>query len=67
MIIRFVFGFTIGLILGAAAVLLTAPQSGSDLQQSVRNRVDEVMAEGRRAAAQRRAELTQRLADLQTS
>ena len=33
---RFIAGFIIGMVLGAAAVLLTTPQSGSDLQQGVR-------------------------------
>jgi len=61
---RFLTGFIIGVILGAAAVLLTTPQSGRDLQHGVRARIDEIMAEGRQAAASRRAELEARLAEL---
>lgn len=63
---RFLTGFLIGLVLGAVAVILTTPQSGQDLKQKVRSRFDDVVAEGRRAAAERRAELENRLADLKT-
>ncbi len=64
MYMRFLAGFLIGMVLGAVAVLLTTPQSGSDLQQNFRARIDEIMSEGRLAAANRRAELEARLADL---
>ncbi|GAB4427482.1 MAG: hypothetical protein Kow0031_07540 [Anaerolineae bacterium] len=63
---RFLVGFAIGLLLGAAATLLLTPQSGQDLQQSAKVRLDGVLAEGRRAATARRAELENRLADLKT-
>lgn len=63
---RFLTGFLIGLVLGVVAVILTTPQSGQDLKQKVRSRFDDVVAEGRRAAAERRAELENRLADLKT-
>jgi gas vesicle protein len=62
--IRFLTGFWIGALIGAVAVILTTPQSGSDLQESVRHRIDDVLAEGRKAAEWRRAELEARLADL---
>ena len=61
---RFLAGFLIGMIIGAVAVLLFTPQSGEDLQSGVRARVDELLAEGREAAATRRAELEARLAEL---
>ena len=61
---RFLFGFITGLILGAAIILLTTPQSGKDLQQQVKDRVDHILAEGRQAAESRRVELENRLADL---
>ena len=64
---RFLAGFLIGMLIGAAVVLLTTPQSGKDLQQGVRNRVDELLAEGKEAAAMRRAELETRLAELKAS
>lgn len=63
-VMNFVAGFLGGLIIGAVAVLLTTPQSGSELQAGVRNRFDEILEEGRRAAAARRAELEARLASL---
>lgn len=61
---RFLAGFLVGLAMGFAAVLLTTPQSGQDLQVKARSRFDEIVAEGRRAAESRRAELESRLADL---
>ncbi|MCG3210315.1 MAG: hypothetical protein FOGNACKC_03946 [Anaerolineae bacterium] len=63
---RFLMGFLIGLVIGAVVVILTTPQSGKDLQQQARSRFDDIMAEGRRAAAERRAELENRLADLKS-
>ena len=63
---RFLAGFFIGLILGAVAVLLMTPQSGSDLTQGARSRFDGLLEEGRKAAAARRQELENRLAELQS-
>ena len=54
---RFLMGFVIGLVLGAVVILLTTPQSGGELQRRVRSRYEEIMAEGRRARAERLAEL----------
>ena len=62
---RFLAGFFIGVFLGAVVVLLITPQSGKDLQEGVRNRIDDLLAEGRDAAAMRRAELETRLAQMQ--
>jgi gas vesicle protein len=61
---NFVAGFLGGMVIGAAAVLLTTPQSGSDLQADVRTRFDNILVEGRKAATERRAELEQKLAGL---
>ena len=61
---RFLAGFMIGMLIGVVAVLLTTPQSGSDLQQGVRSRFEDILAEGRKAAELRRAELEARLAEL---
>jgi gas vesicle protein len=62
--INFSLGFLIGAVVGATLVLLTTPQSGSDLQMNVRNWYTGILDEGRRAAAARRAELEARLATL---
>jgi len=61
---RFLAGFVIGMVIGVVAVLLTTPQSGSDLQEGVRTRFEGILAEGRKAAELRRAELEARLAEL---
>ncbi len=63
-VMNFIAGFLGGLVLGAAIVLLTTPQSGGDLQAGVRARFDDMLSEGRRAAAARRAELEARFASL---
>jgi gas vesicle protein len=49
--------------MGGVAGLLLAPQSGDELQVKLRQRYDEVMEEGRRAAAERRAELEAQFAE----
>lgn len=61
---RFLAGFVIGMVIGVVAVLLTTPQSGSDLQDGIRSRFEDILAEGRKAAELRRAELEARLAEL---
>ncbi len=53
----FVGGLVIGAVIGAGAGLLLAPQSGGDFKRTVRERIDLTLEEGRRAAADRRAEL----------
>ncbi len=63
-VINFIAGFLGGVIIGAIIVLLTTPQSGSNFQTEVRARFDGIVAEGRKAAEARRAELEARLASL---
>ena len=65
-VINFFNGFVIGVVLGAVAVLLTTPQSGEALQADARNRWDQALSEGKKAAAARRAELEARLATLRS-
>lgn len=65
-VMNFIAGFLGGVVLGAVLVLLTTPQSGSELQAEVRARFDRVLEEGRKAAAARRAELEERLTTLKT-
>ncbi|HEX9924502.1 MAG TPA: YtxH domain-containing protein [Anaerolineae bacterium] len=65
--LNFLAGFLGGVVMGAMVVLLTTPQSGGDLQNEVRSRFDDIMEEGRKAAAARRAELEARLASLRST
>jgi gas vesicle protein len=64
---RFITGFLIGLVIGLVTVMLITPQSGRDFQQGIRARFDEILAEGRKAATTRRAELEGRLTDLRAA
>lgn len=59
--INFLAGFLVGASIGAAAGLLLAPYGGDELQEHIRHRVDELMEEGRKAAAARQAELEKQL------
>ena len=63
-IIGFLAGAMCGAVVGAVAALLLAPASGLELREQVRARVDELLAEGRQAAEDRRAELEGQLAAL---
>ena len=65
-VINFGLGFFIGVTIGAVAVLLTTPQSGSAVQEGARSLWEEAMAAGRSAYATRRAELEARLAGLKS-
>jgi gas vesicle protein len=60
-IVSFLAGLLAGAVVGAAAAILLAPYSGSELQEQVRTRVQGLVEEGRRAAAARRAELEAQL------
>ena len=53
----FLVGFLAGAMVGAAAAILLAPSSGSELQGQIRTRVQGLIDEGKRAAAARRSEL----------
>lgn len=56
--LRFMEGLVLGAALSAALVLLFTPQSGDQTRQMIRDRVQEIADEGRRAAEERRLELT---------
>ncbi len=64
---KFLEGLILGALTGAAIVLFTAPQSGSQTQETIRQRVNMVVEEGRRAAAERRAELEAQFAQARQS
>jgi gas vesicle protein len=61
--VSFLAGLFAGAVVGAAAAILLAPYSGPELQEQMRARVQELIEEGRRAAAARRAELEAQLED----
>lgn len=54
-------GLVAGAAVGAAAAILLAPYSGAELQGRIRTRAQELLEEGQRAAAARRAELAAQL------
>jgi gas vesicle protein len=54
-------GFVAGAAVGAAAAILLAPSSGTELQGRIQTRAQELLEEGKRAAAARRAELAAQL------
>lgn len=56
-VIRFLSGVIVGALVGAVTALLFTPQSGEDFQRVMRERAEQIAEEGRRAAAERRAEL----------
>lgn len=60
-IASFFAGLLVGAIIGVAAAMLLAPCPGSELQQRLRARIQELIEEGKRAAAARRAELESQL------
>ena len=59
----FLGGLLLGALVGASVAILLAPKSGADTQAALRARVDGVIEEGRRAAAERRAELEAQFAE----
>jgi len=56
-IFGFLAGAMCGAIVGAVAVLLLTPESGSQLREQAKQRYNEMLAEGRKAAEQRRQEI----------
>lgn len=60
-VVSFLTGVLAGAVVGGVAALLLAPYAGSELQDRVRVRMQELVEEGKRAAAARRAELEAQL------
>jgi gas vesicle protein len=48
----------LGAALGVGLVLLFTPQSGDELRRKIQERMQDILAEGRQAAEDRRQELT---------
>ena len=59
---KFFEGLIVGAVVGAAVALFMAPQSGEQTKSGIKDRIDLVLEEGKRAAAERRAELEAQLA-----
>ena len=57
----FLSGVIAGAVVGAAAAILLAPYSGSDLQNRIKGRAQDLMDEAKRAAAAQRLELQKQL------
>ena len=54
---RFLLGFAIGAAIGAAAVIITAPRSGSETREGIRGLLSDTLDVARRASAAREKEL----------
>ena len=54
---NFLSGAILGAMVGAAVVVMLAPESGNKTRSSIQHYFESVIEEGRRAAAERRAEL----------
>ncbi len=57
----FLVGLVAGAVVGVAAAILLAPYPGSELQERMRARVQDLIEEGKRAATDRRVELQAQL------
>jgi gas vesicle protein len=60
--VSFFSGVFAGALVGAVAALLLAPSSGEELQKQVRSNVEDLIEQGKQAAAARQKELEQQLA-----
>ena len=56
-VMSFALGLFFGAMTGMALVLLFAPQSGDELQKEIKQRVESILEEARRAGSARRAEI----------
>lgn len=63
-LLSFLFGFLLGALVGAAIAIMLAPEAGEQTRHKIQLRMDQVVEEGKRAAAERRAELESQLEQL---
>ena len=61
---KFLFGFSIGGIIGATAALLLTPASGDELRVQAQKRIESIQEEIQAAAEVRRSELEAQLAEM---
>jgi gas vesicle protein len=63
---NFISGALLGGLIGAGIAMLLAPSSGEELRDQMQDRVKQVELEVKNAAASRRAEMEQQLAELRS-
>ena len=62
--LKIVAGLLLGALLGAALVVLFAPQSGEETRRQIRERIEAVLEEGQKAAEERRLQLMAQFEEL---
>jgi gas vesicle protein len=62
--VQFVVGLLLGAIVGVAVVLFFVPESGAETRRRIQERVEAILAEGQRAAEERRVELMTQFEEL---
>ncbi len=65
-VLNFTLGLLVGGLVGATVVLLLTPQSGEDLQKRVKEEIDILLEEGKKASSARKAELEAKMTRIQT-
>jgi gas vesicle protein len=63
-VFAFLVGVVIGGLIGASVAMLLAPSSGEELTSGARQRIQQIQIEVKDAAAARRAEMENQLAEL---
>jgi len=61
---NFLSGMVMGALVGATLAILLAPSSGEELRYQLQSRVDTIQSDVKQAAASRRAEMEQQLAEM---
>jgi gas vesicle protein len=60
-LLKFLIGLALGFGIGYALGTLVPPEAGAEWRQLIRQRAEEAIAEGKRAAAEKQHELEERL------
>jgi gas vesicle protein len=61
---NFLSGLVLGAAVGAVCALVLAPKAGEDFRADLKREIEDILEEGRKAAALRRQELEEELARL---